>query len=98
MSQYKLTKAADSDLMEIWLFIAQDDIDTADRITGTIIDKFALLAKHPKMGRERPELAPSLRSFVEGKYTIFYRLTLDTIEIVRVLHGTRDIEGIFSEN
>jgi toxin ParE1/3/4 len=95
MSQYRLSGDADSDLMAIWLSIADNDIDAADRVMKAIVDKFVLLAKNTKMGRARPELAPRLRSFPEGKYIILYRLAPDAIEIVRVLHGARDIESIF---
>jgi toxin ParE1/3/4 len=47
------------------------------------------------MGRERKDLAPGLRSFPVTKYLIFYYCTEDIIEIVRVIHGARDIEAFF---
>jgi toxin ParE1/3/4 len=40
-------------------------------------------------------LAPGLQSFPFGRYIIFYRPVANAIEIVRVLHGARDIENIF---
>lgn len=39
-------------------------------------------------------IAPGLRSFPVGKYLIFYRLIDGGLEIVRVLHGARDIENL----
>jgi toxin ParE1/3/4 len=54
-----------------------------------------MLANAPKAGREREELEAGLRSFVEGSYIIFYRIVSGSIEIVRVLHGARDIESLF---
>jgi toxin ParE1/3/4 len=47
----------------------------------------------PARGAE--ELAPGIRSFPFGPYIIFYRVVTGAIEIVRVLHGARDIENIF---
>ena len=47
------------------------------------------------MGRRREELAPGLRSILQGSYVIFYRLTEERIEIVRVLHVARDIDQQF---
>jgi len=43
------------------------------------------------MGRTRDELVPGLRSLPFGRYVIFYRALDDGSEIVRVLHGARDL-------
>jgi toxin ParE1/3/4 len=56
-----------------------------------------LIAESPYIGREREELAPGIRSFPAGRYLIFYRPIADGIEIVRVLHGSRDVDTIISE-
>jgi toxin ParE1/3/4 len=48
------------------------------------------------MGRRRDELAPGLRSFPAGRYVIFYLPLTDGVDIVRVLHGSRDIETVFA--
>ncbi|TAE60722.1 MAG: type II toxin-antitoxin system RelE/ParE family toxin [Nostocales cyanobacterium] len=47
------------------------------------------------MGKLCDELAPSLRSFPVGKYLLFYRSVVDGIELVRVIHGARDIQNLF---
>jgi toxin ParE1/3/4 len=54
-----------------------------------------VLANQSGSGRRREELAPGILSFPFGRYTIFYRASQDAIEIVRVLHGARDIQSIF---
>ncbi|RAI43349.1 type II toxin-antitoxin system RelE/ParE family toxin [Rhodoplanes roseus] len=55
------------------------------------------LIDYPHKGPSREELAPDLRSIVVHPYVIFYRPTDIAIEIVRVLHGRRDIDAIFGE-
>jgi len=47
------------------------------------------------MGRNRDELYPGLKSFPVGKYIIFYLPISDGLEIVRILHGMRDIDTFF---
>jgi toxin ParE1/3/4 len=47
------------------------------------------------MGKQRSELAPLLRSFPVKNYLIFYRPIDEGIEIVRILHGSQDIETLF---
>jgi plasmid stabilization system protein ParE len=43
----------------------------------------------------REELAPNLRSSHVGKYIIFYRPEDEGIEVIRVIHGHRDIPKLF---
>jgi toxin ParE1/3/4 len=47
------------------------------------------------MGRNRDELYPGLKSFPVGKYIIFYLPISGGLEIVRILHGMRDIDIFF---
>lgn len=79
------------DYLEIWLYIARDNADAADRLVSSFDEKLNLLAKSPEMGKPEEDLAPSLRSFPVGNYLLYYRPILDGIELVRVLHGARDI-------
>jgi toxin ParE1/3/4 len=50
------------------------------------------------MGRLYPELAADLRGFPADDYIIFYREVSEGIEIVRVLHGARDIQAVFHDS
>jgi toxin ParE1/3/4 len=85
---------AKTDLVEIWDHIADDSEARADAFIETVDKKFHTLARRPNMGRLRDELAESLRSFPVGRYVIFYRPIPEGVEIVRVLHGARDLDSI----
>ena len=50
------------------------------------------------MGRSRPELGEDLRSFVDGNYLIFLRYVGDTLEVVNVIEGHRDLPAMFSSD
>ncbi len=95
MNQYQISPEAREDLDEIWLYIAHDSPDTADKYIHAIVSRFPTLASMPLMGRERPELSPGLRSFVVGHHVIFYRLFDSGVEVVRVLDGVRDLPPLF---
>jgi len=82
---------AEADLEEIWLFIASDNIGAADRLLDRIGDVFRMLAENPQAGRQRPELGMNIRSFAVGNCVAFYEAFPNGVEIVRVLHGARDI-------
>ena len=95
MKRFYLAAQAQIDLDEIWLFIAEDNPAAADRFHDQLLSKFLILAEHPLIGHAREELRPNMRSFPVGRYVVFYRDSSEHIEIVRVLHGARDIENIF---
>jgi len=82
-----------TDLAEIWDFIADDSEGRADTFIDLLDRKIHTLARRPNIGRAREEL----RSFPVGRYIIFYRAISKGIEIVRVLHGARDLETLFHE-
>jgi toxin ParE1/3/4 len=63
----------------------------ADRLVDRFDATLQLLASAPHLGRSVEELAPSLRSFPIGNYLIFYRPIESGIELIRVLHGAREI-------
>lgn len=85
------TLRASRDIVEIGLRIAQDSHRAAGKTLTAIDRKCRMLARLPRMGRRREELAPGLRSFAVGSYVVFYRAMRGGVEIIRVLHGARDI-------
>jgi toxin ParE1/3/4 len=83
------------DLAEIWAYIAENSPDQADAFVDLVNSKFQALSRRPGLGRRRPELAPNIRSLTVGRYVVFYQPLFRGIEVLRVLHGSRDIESIF---
>jgi len=84
-----------ADLAEIWAYIADDSPERADAFVDLVDSKFQALSRRPGLGRRRPELAPNIRSLTVGRYVVFCQPFFREIEVVRVLHGSRDIESIF---
>jgi len=87
-----VTQEAEQDLDQIEDYIGKDSPSAAVRFVQRLTDRFAQLAEYPGIGRERIEYGRGLRSITEGDYVIIYRLTQRTLEILRVLHGRRDIK------
>lgn len=86
---------AELDILEIWDFIAEDSITEADLWIDRLDEKLLLWATQPMMGRSRDELASGLRSFVFGRYVVFFLPIQDGLDVVRVLHASRDISEHF---
>jgi len=86
-----------TDLAEIWRHYAEAARpQTADGIIRDIEKVCRLLGDHPLAGRARDEVRPGLRSIAARPHVVFYRVTDDAAEIIRVLDGRRDIEEIFA--
>lgn len=62
-----------------------------------ITDKCHQVLEFSKIGKERNDLLLGLRNMTTGKFIIFYQETDFGIEIVRVIHSSRNIEQIFEE-
>lgn len=87
--------SAENDLLETWLYIAEDSIESADRLLDQIDTETRTLLMQPKMGRTRGELAAGLRSWpTSTPYILFYFADADGITIARVLHHARDVPAI----
>jgi toxin ParE1/3/4 len=96
MPEVQRSPEARTDLLQIWLHIAERNPQAADRLLDLIDQKCRLLAEMPGLGRARPELRPDLRSFPVGQFLILYRPMGDSgIEIVRIVRGVRDLAILF---
>lgn len=93
--QLLLADQAQGDLLDIWLYIANDSTLAADKFLDLLHEKSLALCTSPELGRARDELLPGLRSLPVKRYSIYYRITPATVEIVRVLSNYRDANNIF---
>ncbi|MDP2879039.1 MAG: type II toxin-antitoxin system RelE/ParE family toxin [Sulfuricella sp.] len=53
MSRIRYTNSAETDLLELWLTIAEDNLVAADESLDSIQSTVSLLATQPEMGRVR---------------------------------------------
>ena len=93
MSAYNLVIAplAKHDLKRIYDYSISN---WGSRQASDYLDKlkklFWELTEQPKMGVEREELLPNMRSFSFDSHVVFYRLQQSQVEVVRVLHSRQD--------
>jgi toxin ParE1/3/4 len=97
MPTIERTAQAEEDPIDIWLYIAHDDLRAADRVLDDIEKEFLLLADQPGLGQARPDIAPDLRYFPVRRYLILYRQITDGIEIVRAVDGARDVRTLTAD-
>ncbi|WP_339057657.1 type II toxin-antitoxin system RelE/ParE family toxin [Candidatus Regiella endosymbiont of Tuberolachnus salignus] len=86
---------ARDDLHKIVRYIGKDNPARAKSFGKTLIDKTALLAQHPELGRTgRPGLPEWLRELVvHSNYIVFYRVFTETrtVQILRVKHAAQQV-------
>lgn len=63
----------------------------SDAYLGRLFQAVEQLAAQPHLGRARPELSVGVRSFVVQRHVIYYREQGQSLQIIRVLHGSRDV-------
>jgi toxin ParE1/3/4 len=95
MSEVIKRPQAKTDLKQIWRYIARDNLSQADSFLRKLDNTMKTLSQNPYLGRNREEILPNLRSFAINNYVIFYYPLEEGIEVIRILHGARDIETFF---
>ena len=85
------TSAARQDLVDILSYISRDKPDAAIAWVEKIEAKCLLIASQPKMGELKSPLGRDVRANMVGRYVIFHRRSKDTVEILRVIAGDRNI-------
>ncbi len=86
---------ADNDLVQIFSYLNQRSSQATQSILDDIDRCFVNLTSFPLRGSPRPDLGRDVRSAIVSPYLILYAARRDHVIILRVLHGSRDIEAEF---
>lgn len=92
-----ISPLAEHDLESIGDWIAQDNPIRAVSFTEELYQQCLLIAESPIIYRERPELGQGVRSCTYGRYLVLFRVLDTEVRVERILHGFRDIIGMFTE-
>ena len=90
MTGYDFHPEAETDLDEIWDFIADDNIDAADRVIADILQALSSLVPFPHQGHRRPDLTSRPLRFKRVRdYLIAYAPDESPLWVIAVMHGHR---------
>lgn len=90
-----ISEEAESDLEDIWDYIADDSPQDADSFIDQLFRKCLDITVLDGIGRARDELANGLLSIPHKKYIIFFIRDDKRISVVRILRASRDIGAQF---
>ena len=79
------------DVDEIFDWVAADNMAAAGKLAERITQATDRLTEFPHSGTPRSDLGPEIRSIVVDHYLVLYRVGPDSVDIVRVVHGARDL-------
>ncbi len=96
------TPKARADVKSIYIEMGKEQPRSAERYFANFRRKVELLIEHPRLGERHPEVFRTARMLVEAPYVILYEIRpdaddgpIDTVEIVRVVDGRRDLSALF---
>lgn len=96
--------AAEEDLTEAFLYIGAESPVAAERLLDAVGDALSILLENPEAGSPREFDSPraqGIRSWPPRdfpNYLIFYKVDGEDIEVVRFLHGARDLPRFLEED
>jgi toxin ParE1/3/4 len=97
MMPVRFTPEARADLREIALRIADRNPVRAFTYVDEIEARARRIGEFPHAGPPRPQWGEGIRIAVHGKYLIVYRVRDETVQILRVVHGARDLDALLEQ-
>lgn len=95
MKRFRLSPEAARDVRELWEYVAKDSIKAARRIRLKIFGACQMIAENPRIGHKREDLTDKPMLFWPvGAYVIIYNPGRKPVEIIRVVHGARDVPSV----
>ena len=94
MKPVLIRPSADRDMDEIFAWIAREDAMAAERLVRRIFEAARSLRDFPERGAPHPEIGPDARALLVGRYLVLYRVGPDSVDILRIVHGARELTGL----
>ena len=95
MNLLLITLEASRDLSEISDYFLAQNVDAGDRFVEAFGKKYQHLAQYPYLGRSYSQFSLNLHGVPLMGYIIFYQIVGDSIEILRVISGYRNLQEVF---
>jgi plasmid stabilization system protein ParE len=99
LSRFSLTARAWRELDAVWRYIAKHSERHADLVEDAILATCKAAAEMPALGHRRPGIGNPRVLFLAvpnyENYFIAYLLDSKPLQVVRVVHGARDVPRLF---
>jgi len=92
--RFEVRQTAQNDLSDIATYIARDNPERSVTFIEDLLGRIETVFERPLSFPARSEFGAGIRSAVHGRYLILFRVSESLVEVLRVLHGTRDIDSL----
>lgn len=93
MSQVALTSKAKSDLSHIWDYtLAEWGIDQAEKYVRELWEVMQSQALDSSPSADIGDVRAEYRKVISGSHVVFFKLSVDGIDVIRILHQRMDFE------
>ncbi len=98
-SRFILSAPASNDLEEILTYVVEKSgWERGERVARRFYEAFTKLADNPALGHRREDLTNlHVLFFAVWSWLVIYRADKRPLEVVRVIHGARDVEALLRE-
>jgi toxin ParE1/3/4 len=93
-----ITELAYADLEGICDFLLPQYAEFWELLHSEFRRTFRLLGRQPRLGTDRRRYGVGLRSVTVRGYVVYFRRANGRTEIVRIIHGARDIDAAFFDD
>jgi len=91
LAEYSLTKAADQDLINIYLRGMEEyGVTQAERYLEFLTSKVEMAAENPSFGADYNDVRLGLMRYESKAHAIYYKTTPSGILVLRILGGRQD--------
>jgi toxin ParE1/3/4 len=91
LTQIELTRDAERDLIDIYLFgIEHFGPSQAERYATALHSRIAFIADNPSAGADYSAVQNGLRRYEHISHAVYFRRTSSGILVLRILHGAMD--------
>ena len=95
--KFILAPSAIADLESLSDYFLANNVDAGEKLFQKFNKRFQSLTQFPKLGKPYPYLHPDIRGLLEQNYIIFYRVSSDVVEIVRIVDARRNVLDLFRD-
>ena len=97
MRSLRITTSASQDLEEISDYFLERSVDAGDRFVREFSRKCQRIAQFPFIGKSYDQVSPGLQGLSLMNYIVFYRVSENDVEILRVVSGYRNLQDVFPD-
>ena len=84
---------SEQDLTDIWIYTAEEwNLEQADLYVDELVAGIERLSSHPELGHSREDIRTGYRSLNVSQHIVFYKITNEEVQIIRVLHKSVDVQ------